>query len=97
MYQAADLQNKSDYTQPAKFADRSTAISEDSNVNEAGVRGFDGASVSIGRTGQTGGGTNSQLIPPEEGGEGRTGVQSAIYEDSRGWAHLLSVLIQKRS
>ena len=91
--QAADLQNKSDYTQPAKFADRSTALSEDSNVNEAGVEGkFEGASVTTGRNGQTGGGTNSQLIPPEEGGEGRAGTQSSIYEDPRGCASLFAVL-----
>lgn len=53
-------------------------------VNEHAVSGFPGASVSTGRTGQTGGGENPQLIPPEEGGEGRAGTSSAIYEDARG-------------
>lgn len=54
-------------------------------VNEHAVSGFPGASVSTGRTGQTGGGTNPQLIPPEEGGEGKHGTSSAIYEDARGY------------
>lgn len=82
--QAASLDAKSDYTQADKFQTRSTVLSDDSNVNEDAVKDFPGASVATGRTGQTGGGTNSQLIPPEEGGEGRAGTQSAIYEDPRG-------------
>lgn len=83
--QAADLAAKEDYKSGKSFdKGKSTFTSEESGVNEHAVSGFEGASVSTGRTGQTGGGNNPQLIPPEEGGEGRAGTSSAIYEDPRG-------------
>ena len=47
-------------------------LSEQSGVNESGLERFPGASVSVGRTGATGGGTNPQNIPPEEGGDSRS-------------------------
>lgn len=57
--QAAALENKSNYQQSDKFQSRSTVTSDETGVNEHSVQGFPGASVSTGRTGQTGGGTNS--------------------------------------
>lgn len=58
--QEQDLNNKSDPSHPAKFADRSTALSDESGVTDDNVTmSFPGASVSTGRTGQTGGGTNA--------------------------------------
>ena len=73
--QAASLASKGNYQTNDSFNPRNTVTAEDSNVNESGVEGFAGAQVSIGRTGQTGGGTNAQNIPPEEGGLDRSQVQ----------------------
>nr|UOP57087.1 hypothetical protein [Thecaphora frezii] len=70
--QAHDLDFKSDYQQRKSFNPRTTVTSEQSGVNESGLDAFPGASVSVGRTGQTGGGTNPQNIPPEEGGDSRS-------------------------
>lgn len=52
-------------------------------VNESGISSFPGASVHVGRTGQTGGGTKAQIIPPEEGGDDRSqrpGTTSDAFE-----------------
>lgn len=73
--QAASLASKDNYQTNDSYNPRNTVTSEESNVNESGVEGFAGAEVSIGRTGQTGGGTNAQIIPPEEGGLDSTTVQ----------------------
>ncbi|EPQ27084.1 uncharacterized protein PFL1_05368 [Pseudozyma flocculosa PF-1] len=81
--QAQNLDFKGDYQQRESFNPRTTVLSEQSGVNESGLDQFPGASVSVGRTGQTGGGTNPQNIPPEEGGDGRsqrTGESSARFE-----------------
>lgn len=56
-------------------------------MNESGLESFPGAEVSVGRTGQTGGGTNPQNIPPEEGGDDRsqrTGESSIRFEGTGG-------------
>ncbi|KAL7005947.1 hypothetical protein EMMF5_004488 [Cystobasidiomycetes sp. EMM_F5] len=82
---AQELENKSRWDRPEKFSDRDTAMSDESGISDSRVASsFEGATFSTGRTGQTGGGENPQLIPPEEGGEGRSGTSSAIYEDARG-------------
>jgi len=66
--QAASMNNKENYQTKDSYQSRDTILSDQSNVNEDSVSQFPGAEVSIGRTGQTGGGTNAQNIPPEEGG-----------------------------
>ena len=71
LLQFQDLDYKSDSRLKDSFNPKTTVTSEESGVNESGLGGFPGASVSVGRTGQTGGGTNPQNIPPEEGGDGR--------------------------
>lgn len=79
--QAADLQAKSSSTTSDSFNPRTTVTSEESNVNESGLESFPGAEVHVGRTGQTGGGTNPQTILPEEGGQESTqGESSARFE-----------------
>ncbi|EGN92505.1 hypothetical protein SERLA73DRAFT_190992 [Serpula lacrymans var. lacrymans S7.3] len=82
--QASSLREKSDYKSHVRFQPTSTATSEESGVNESGVTGFPGADVRVGRMGQTGGGTNPQIIPPEEGGEGKEGTMSDMYESTIG-------------
>lgn len=85
--QARDLEYKSDYQQKESFNPRTTVTSEESGVNESGLESFPGAEVSYGRTGQTGGGTNPQNIPPEEGGDDRaqrTGESSLRFEGTGG-------------
>ncbi|KAH7924371.1 hypothetical protein BV22DRAFT_1013432 [Leucogyrophana mollusca] len=77
--QATSLQDKSHYQSGTKFQPKSTATSDESGVNEAAVAEFPGASVHVGRTGQTGGGTSSQFIPPDEGGEDQ-GTASHFYD-----------------
>ncbi|PWZ03593.1 hypothetical protein BCV70DRAFT_154517 [Testicularia cyperi] len=69
---AQSLGFKSDYRQSDKFAPRTTVLSEQSGVNESGISHLPGAAISAGRTGQTGGGSNPQSIPPDEGGDGRS-------------------------
>ncbi|KAH9833290.1 uncharacterized protein C8Q71DRAFT_725925 [Rhodofomes roseus] len=80
--QAASLEEKSHYQHGARFhPGGATATSLESGVNESGVAGFPTASgmeqVSVGRTGQTGGGTSDQWIPPREGGDHKTGEDRA--------------------
>ncbi|SPC61948.1 uncharacterized protein UHOD_08096 [Ustilago sp. UG-2017b] len=70
--QARDLDFKSDNRLKDSFNPKTTVTSEESGVNEYGLEKFPGASVSVGRTGQTGGGANPQNIPPEEGGDDRS-------------------------
>jgi len=41
-----------------------TTLSDESGVNESGLDKFDGASVEVGRTGQTGGGDNMVSTVP---------------------------------
>ncbi|TFY60577.1 hypothetical protein EVJ58_g5061 [Rhodofomes roseus] len=70
--QAASLEEKSHYQHGARFhPGGATATSLESGVNESGVAGFPTASgmeqVSVGRTGQTGGGTSDQWTSPEGG------------------------------
>ncbi|CAO1626893.1 unnamed protein product [Sympodiomycopsis kandeliae] len=67
--QAASLDNKTSSSTSDQFQPRNTVLSEESGVNESGVEGFPGAQVAVGRTGLTGGGTNPQNIPSEEGGD----------------------------
>ena len=81
--QAASMNSKENYQTNDAYQTRNTVTSEESNVNEDAVSGFPGAEVTVGRTGQTGGGTNAQNIPPEEGGTGRSqtqGESSARFE-----------------
>jgi hypothetical protein len=73
--QAASLASKDNYQTSDKYNTRTTVNEETSNVNESGLDEFPGADVSVGRTGQTGGGTNAQNIPPEEGGLDKSQVQ----------------------
>jgi hypothetical protein len=73
--QAGSLASKDNYQSGESYNPRSTQMSEESNINESGAEGFPGATFSIGRTGQTGGGTNAQNIPPEEGGLDKSQVQ----------------------
>lgn len=73
--QAGSLASKDNYQTKDSYNPRNTVTSEESNVNESGVEEFAGAQVSVGRTGQTGGGTSAQNIPPEEGGLDTTTVQ----------------------
>lgn len=73
--QAGSLASKDNYQSNESYNPRTTTNEETSNVNESGLDGFPGAEVSIGRTGQTGGGTNAQMIPPEEGGLDKSQVQ----------------------
>lgn len=73
--QAGSLASKDNYQTKDKYNPRETITSDESNVNESGVEGFAGAEVSVGRTGQTGGGTNAQNIPPEEGGLDKSQTQ----------------------
>jgi hypothetical protein len=74
--QAGSLASKDNYQSGESYNPRqNTALSEESNINESGAEGFPGATFSIGRTGQTGGGTNAQNIPPEEGGLDQSQVQ----------------------
>ncbi|CAD6565884.1 MAG: hypothetical protein CYPHOPRED_000083 [Cyphobasidiales sp. Tagirdzhanova-0007] len=79
--QAASLDAKS--RNPSLFQSRvdntESGVTDGENLNE-----FQGVQVTTGRTGQTGGGENPQLIPPEEGGEGTAGTMSNIYDDPRG-------------
>lgn len=86
--QAMSLNAKSDNQDPTeKFQPRNTVLSEQSGVNESGVGGFAGAQVNVGRTGQTGGGTNPQIIPAEEGGDARSqrpGETSERFEGAMG-------------
>lgn len=70
--QAASMADKENPLTKSSYNPRNTVTSEESNVNESGVEGFPGAEVSIGRTGQTGGGTSAQNIPAEEGGQDRS-------------------------
>ncbi|OCH89627.1 hypothetical protein OBBRIDRAFT_794044 [Obba rivulosa] len=80
--QDMDLQEKSIYTVPRTFHPAGeTVLAMESGqvggVNESGVENFPKTrgmpQIAVGRTGQTGGGTNPQWIPPEEGGDERTG------------------------
>lgn len=73
--QAASLNQKDNYQVKQDYNPRTTVTEEQSNVNESGIENFPGAQVSIGRTGMTGGGTNPQNIPPEEGGQDRSQTQ----------------------
>lgn len=87
--QASSLNAKSNNQDPTeKFQPRQTVLSEESNVNESGVEGkFPGAEVSIGRNGQTGGGTNAQIIGAQEGGDDRSqrpGESSDRFEGAIG-------------
>lgn len=67
--QAASLDSKTASSTKDSFQPRTTVLSEESGVNESGVQDFPGAQVAVGRTGLTGGGTNPQNIPTEEGGD----------------------------
>lgn len=79
--QAASLQSKGSSSTGDNFQPRTTVTSEESGVNESGIEGFPGAEVKVGRTGMSGGGTNPQNIPPEEGGnESTQGESSARFE-----------------
>ncbi|KAJ1036440.1 hypothetical protein NDA13_000320 [Ustilago tritici] len=81
--QARDLDFKSDNRLKDSFNPKTTVTSEESGVNESGLAKFPGASVSVGRTGQTGDGANPQNIPSEEGGDDRsqrTGESSIRFE-----------------
>lgn len=83
--QASSLDAKSSGQTSDSFNPRTTVLSEDSGLNESGVTdgGFPGAQVQVGRGGMTGGGTNPQNIPPEEGGDDRAqrvGETSARFE-----------------
>ncbi|KEI39768.1 uncharacterized protein L969DRAFT_48921, partial [Mixia osmundae IAM 14324] len=64
-----------------------SADGEEANVSNNDLSAFpttDGIpQTSVGRTGQTGGGTSSQLIPAEEGGDG-IGSQSTTFEGRGG-------------
>lgn len=82
--QAASMNSKEDYQTKDSYQPRNTVLSEESNVNEDAVSGFPGAEVSIGRTGQTGGGTNAQNIPPEEGGLDSSQTQGESSERFEG-------------
>jgi len=85
--QFRDLDNKSDSRLKNSFNSKTTVTSEESGINESGLEHFPGASVSVGRTGQTGGGTNPQNIPPDEGGDDRsqrTGESSIRFEGTGG-------------
>jgi hypothetical protein len=73
--QAASLASKDNYQTKDSYNPKTTTSEEESNVNDSGLDEFPGAQVSIGRTGQTGGGTNAQIIPPEEGGLDKSQVQ----------------------
>lgn len=73
--QAASMADKENPLTKSSYNPRNTVTSEESNINESGVEGFAGAEVSVGRTGQTGGGTSAQNIPPEEGGLDRSQAQ----------------------
>lgn len=61
-----------------------STLADESGVDDEAVRGFPTVAgmpqVTTGRTGQTGGGTNAQIIPPEEGGLGGVGVTSDVFE-----------------
>ncbi|SPO29344.1 uncharacterized protein UTRI_06293 [Ustilago trichophora] len=81
--QFRDLDHKLDSRLKDSFNPKTTVTLEESGVNESGLDKFPGASVSVGRTSQTGGGTNPQNIPPEEGGDNRsqrTGKSSIRFE-----------------
>jgi len=76
--QAASLEAKSHYQNSARFNPAGeTVTSMESGVSESGVEGFPTTrgmeQVSVGRTGQTGGGAKDQWISPQEGGDDRTG------------------------
>ncbi|PWN45061.1 hypothetical protein IE81DRAFT_298185 [Ceraceosorus guamensis] len=85
--QAASLSSKDSNFTKDKYNPRNTVLSEQSGVNESGLGEFPGADVQVGRTGQTGGGTNPQLIPPEEGGSSKAqslGQSSDQFESTAG-------------
>lgn len=82
--QAASLGAKSSSRTGDDFAPRTTVLSEQSGLNESGVEGFPGAQVSVGRSGLSGGGTNPQNIPPEEGGQESTGGESSARFEGLG-------------
>ncbi|CAO1618385.1 unnamed protein product [Parajaminaea phylloscopi] len=77
---AAALESKSSSSTSDSFNPRNTVLSEQSGVNESGVEGFPGADVQVGRTGQTGGGTNPQWLSEAEGGAPGTGEISSRFE-----------------
>lgn len=81
---AADLNSKDNYQTKDSYNPRGTVTEEQSNVNEAGLEKFPGAEVSVGRSGMSGGGTNPQNIPPEEGGQGRSQTQGESSERFEG-------------
>lgn len=83
--QAASMNSKENYQTKDAYQQRETVLSEQSNVNEDAVSDFPGAEVTIGRTGQTGGGTNAQNIPPEEGGLDRSQAQGESSERFEGF------------
>ena len=82
--QAGSLASKDNYQTSDSYNPRETVTSEESNVNESGVEEFAGAEVSVGRTGQTGGGTSAQNIPPEEGGLEGSQVQGETSDRFEG-------------
>ncbi|GAA5825555.1 hypothetical protein JCM5353_002338 [Sporobolomyces roseus] len=63
------------------FDPKRTTLSDESGVNESGLDKFEGASVEVGRTGQTGGGDNMN-IPVEQGGDARTNGSAAKEFDN---------------
>ncbi|KZT71860.1 hypothetical protein DAEQUDRAFT_763360 [Daedalea quercina L-15889] len=96
--QAASLKEKSHYQNNARFhPGGATNTALESSVDESGVAGFPTArgleQVTVGRTGQTGGGTKDQWIPPHEGGEHR-GMRLEI-DDSTHYVHF-TVLYEPR-
>ncbi|KDN43668.1 hypothetical protein K437DRAFT_248317 [Tilletiaria anomala UBC 951] len=68
----ASLASKGSQYIKDSFQSRTKVTSDESNVHEPELDEFLGASVSIGHTGQTGGGTNAKMIPSEEGGDVRS-------------------------
>lgn len=82
--QASSLASKSASQTGDSFNPRTTVLSEQSGLNESGIEDFPGAQVSVGRSGLSGGGTNPQNIPPEEGGQDSTGGESSARFEGLG-------------
>lgn len=79
-----------------RFAAGRGALAQESGVDDNEISGkFPGAEVHVGRTGQTGGGTNPQQIPVEEGGD-KFGTRSNIFENAPAGETIIDRLAQEQ-
>ncbi|GAA5932514.1 hypothetical protein JCM1841_000234 [Sporobolomyces salmonicolor] len=88
--QAASLDAKSNrFDKRHQFDSKSTALSEESGLNDSNMGEFPTWSVYSGRTPYSGGGANPMTNPPEHGGayhqpghfKGRPGTPTTQFED----------------